>query len=200
MQLGWFAAPIFSSIGNYPSLMIEQINKNSEREGRTWSRLPTFSEKWVDKIRGSADFLGLNYYTSRYVDLIDEPSGVNPSYSGDMQLNLTVKPEWKQSASNYLYSVPQGLGDILRYFIYQWLQSININFLSFPNRWMKKEYNNPAVFITENGWSDKGEMEDNDRIEYLHDHLHQALNAVVNDNCNLKGYTGKIDPENLIIL
>lgn len=95
--------------------MITQIAGNSIREGRAWSRLPSFSDRWIEMIRGSADFLGLNYYTSRYVETTDEPTGRDPSYYRDVNLKLVVKPEWKQSASSWLYAVPQGLGDILRY-------------------------------------------------------------------------------------
>lgn len=53
---------------------------------------------------------------------------------------------------------------------------------------MTKKFSN-IVLITENGWSDRGEFEDNDRIEYLHDHLQQALDVVLNAESNLKGYT-----------
>lgn len=95
--------------------MITQIASNSIREGRSWSRLPTFSDRWVKMLRGSADFLGLNYYSSRVVEIAPEPQGRSPSFTRDMNLKMTVKPEWKQSASDWLYSVPQGLGDILRF-------------------------------------------------------------------------------------
>lgn len=57
-------------------------------------------------------------------------------------------------------------------------------------RWIQREYNNPEVFITENGWADTGELEDNNRIEYLYDHLQEVLDIVLNSKCNLKGYTG----------
>ena len=33
--------------------------------------------------------------------------------------------------------------------------------------WIKEEYNNPPVFITENGYGDSGEIEDIGRIHYL---------------------------------
>jgi beta-glucosidase/6-phospho-beta-glucosidase/beta-galactosidase len=33
--------------------------------------------------------------------------------------------------------------------------------------WIAHEYNNPPVFVTENGFSDRGELEDVDRIKYL---------------------------------
>lgn len=103
--------------------MITQISSNSIREGRAWSRLPVFSDRWVEIIRGSADFLGLNYYTSRFIELAKEPVGPNPSLERDRGMIETIKPEWKASSSDWLYSVPNGLGDILR--------------------WIKEEYKNP---------------------------------------------------------
>lgn len=63
--------------------------------------------------------------------------------------------------------------------------------MNYLIRWIKREYNNPVVFITENGWSDRGELEDDERIEYLHDHLTEIQNVVVNKECNLKGYISK---------
>lgn len=95
--------------------MIQQIANNSKHEGQSWSRLPTFSKEWVHKIRGSADFLGLNYYTSRYIEVPSKPTGVNPSHARDKNFIELVKPEWKRGASDWLYSVPQGLADVLRY-------------------------------------------------------------------------------------
>lgn len=94
--------------------MITQVASNSIREGRSWSRLPEFSEKWIKTIRGSADFLGLNYYTSRYVESIKEAEGTKPSYYSDALLKFSVKPEWERGGSTWLYSVPSGIGDLLR--------------------------------------------------------------------------------------
>lgn len=93
--------------------MISQIGNNSAREGLSWSRLPTFSKEWIDKIRGSADFFGLNYYSSRYVETLNEPAGLVPSYHGDRNLREIVSPTWTNSFG--FYSVPQGCGDMLRY-------------------------------------------------------------------------------------
>lgn len=93
--------------------MIASIASNSIREGRSWSRLPSFTEKWIEMIRGSADFLGLNYYTSRYVESMVEPEGPIPSYQRDMNLKFETKPHWPKSASDWLYSVPTGIEDIL---------------------------------------------------------------------------------------
>ena len=33
--------------------------------------------------------------------------------------------------------------------------------------WIAKEYNNPPVLITENGFSDHGELNDRDRVDYI---------------------------------
>jgi beta-glucosidase/6-phospho-beta-glucosidase/beta-galactosidase len=32
--------------------------------------------------------------------------------------------------------------------------------------WIAKEYNNPPLLITENGFSDHGELDDTDRVDY----------------------------------
>ena len=32
--------------------------------------------------------------------------------------------------------------------------------------WIAKEYNNPPVLVIENGFSDKGELNDRDRVDY----------------------------------
>jgi len=32
--------------------------------------------------------------------------------------------------------------------------------------WIAKEYNNPPLLVIENGFSDKGELNDRDRVDY----------------------------------
>lgn len=97
--------------------MIDRIAKNSKEEGCSWSRLPILSEEWIDEIRGSADFLGLNYYSSRVVGVPRSPVGQNPSYERDRNIKELIKPEWKPSINEWLFSVPEGLGDFLRYLL-----------------------------------------------------------------------------------
>ena len=116
--MGWLSHPIFSKSGGYPPVMVEAIASNSVREGRPWSRLPEMSPKIKAYIQGSADFLGLNYYTSRFVSMNNDSSSIvakNPSWEKDASLNSFIDPSWKRAKSTWLYSVPQGLGDILRY-------------------------------------------------------------------------------------
>lgn len=57
-------------------------------------------------------------------------------------------------------------------------------------RWIKRTYDDPEVFITENGWSDDGQLMDIDRVEYYRLHLEEILAAVLNNESNLKAYTG----------
>lgn len=45
------------------------------------------------------------------------------------------------------------------------------------------------MIITENGWSDAGELNDNGRIEYLRTHLRAVLDARHLDGCAVTGYT-----------
>lgn len=52
-------------------------------------RLPKFTTEQAEMVKGSYDFLGLNYYTSNYASNIVSPYKVNISYSRDSQVNET---------------------------------------------------------------------------------------------------------------
>ncbi|XP_036317493.1 myrosinase 1-like [Rhagoletis pomonella] len=146
-SLGWLAHPIFGKSGNYPYTVIEDITSNSMKEGLAWSRLRPLNLYWSKIIKGSGDFLGLNYYTSRYVQMSDPPAGATPSWEHDSRLKYSVDESWKRAKSDWLYCVPQGMEDILK--------------------WIRDNYDNVEVYITENGWSDEGELMDTGRIDYL---------------------------------
>lgn len=170
-RLGWFAHPIFSKEGGYPKVMVDEIQERSRLEGRPFSRLPDMDESTKSFVRGSSDFFGLNYYTSRLleVDRSEHDPSESPSWYKDSRNLIDVLPTWKCAKSQWLYSVPQGLGQLLK--------------------WINDEYDNPRVFITENGWSDEGELEDDGRIEYMKSHLRAISQAIHDDGCNIFGYT-----------
>lgn len=171
--------------------MKTQIMKNSFAEGRAHSRLQQFSPEWIKKIRGSADFLGLNYYTSRLAKTLPQTKPLSrPTFEHDLRQNHDTKPEWKRAKSTWLYSVPSGIGDLLRFANSPLLrlEFVEISFSFF--RWLKMEYNNLEVIITESGWSDDGQLDDVDRIEYYRSHLEEVLTVVLNGECNVKAYTG----------
>ncbi|XP_055914758.1 myrosinase 1-like isoform X2 [Eupeodes corollae] len=166
-NLGFLAHPLFSKSGGYPEVMVEEIRRNSLKEGRITSRLPDLDGKWKHIIKGSADFLAINYYTSRYISRAEKPIGENPSFERDYDLDESIDPKWKRGLSRWLYCVPEGLESILKF--------------------IRDEYDNVEVIVTENGWSDKGDLEDIERIQYLKSHLQAVLNAI-NDGCNVRGY------------
>lgn len=168
---GFLAQPIFGATGNYPQVMIDEIAARSVVEGRAFSRLPMMSVDLVKYIRGTADFFGLNYYTSFLMETNKTARETNeePSWLKDVGIQQSADPNWKQSKLPLIYDVPQGLRSLLN--------------------WIKDEYNNPPVFITENGWGDEGQMEDVDRIEYFNSHLGSVLQALHEDKCNIIGYT-----------
>lgn len=192
-QLGWLAHPIFK--GDYPAVMRKRIDENSRLEKRTYSRLPLLTAKWIKGIKGSVDFLSLNYYTSRLVGELTEAKLKSqnveiPSWAHDSHLSLTINPKWKQSKAPWIYSVPAGLGQLLRYgFMFYKFMGCSSLKIAHHFRWIKNEYDNPAVIITENGWSDDGRLNDTDRVDYIRDHLKEVLMAVQNDGCNVKGYS-----------
>ncbi|XP_055910676.1 myrosinase 1-like [Eupeodes corollae] len=139
--------------------MVRDITRNSHEEGRFRSRLPSLDGEWKEIIRGSADFFGLNYYSSSLLELPSEPLGQSPSFERD----LNVEVIGDSSVCD-----PAGLESLLH--------------------WIKKEYNNIPMIVTENGWRDEGEIEDYNRTYYLKGHLQAVLNAV-NSGCNVYSYT-----------
>jgi len=59
-------------------------------------------------------------------------------------------------------------------------------------KWIKDEYNNPPIYITENGVACpdqvvKGKVADNDRIEFLTNYL-TALHKAISEGVDVKGY------------
>jgi len=69
------------TIGDYPSSMRSILG----------SRLPKFSKYQAKLVKGSFDFIGLNYYTSYYATNAPESSEVKPSYITDSLVILTSK-------------------------------------------------------------------------------------------------------------
>lgn len=112
--MGWLAYPIFGETGNYPKVMLDDVSRNSKHEGRAWSRLNNLSVYEREIIKHSADFLGLNYYTSRYVEDANPPQGKIPSPQYDSHLKFEIDSKWKRGKSKWLYCVPEGLEGLLK--------------------------------------------------------------------------------------
>jgi beta-glucosidase/6-phospho-beta-glucosidase/beta-galactosidase len=54
--------------------------------------------------------------------------------------------------------------------------------------WVYKEYNQPEIYITENGYSSIGGLNDVDRVEFFNTHLESVLKAI-EDGCNVTAFT-----------
>ncbi|RHN76176.1 putative beta-glucosidase [Medicago truncatula] len=166
-MLGWFMEPL--TTGKYPQSMHCLVGK----------RLPKFSKKQARLLKGSFDFVGLNYYTSMYATNAPQPKNGRLSYDTDSHVNFTSErngvPIGQRAASNWLYVYPKGIQELLLY--------------------VKKVYNNPLIYITENGIDEFNDptlsleeaLMDTYRIDYYHRHLFYIRSAIKN-GVNVKGY------------
>ncbi|XP_022888210.1 beta-glucosidase-like [Olea europaea var. sylvestris] len=166
-MLGWFVAPIVT--GDYPPVMRKQVG----------DRLPTFTPAQAKLVKGSYDFLGINYYTSTYASNSPRKPGTPISYENDKEIAESHErdgmPIGPKGGSDWLYIVPYG--------IYKLLVQI------------KKSYNNPIIYITENGVDEVNNTAltfseaqfDKTRIKYHQDHLFYVKKAM-DEGVDVKGY------------
>ncbi|WRX10714.1 Glycoside hydrolase family 1 - like 4 [Theobroma cacao] len=123
------------------------------------SRIPTFTNHESELVRGSFDFLGVIHYSSYYVE--DDP-GSWELKQRDYNTDLAVKISNVGNASlTYeLPILPWGLQAVLEYF--------------------KQVYENPPIYILENGQRNRrnSTMEDTSRVNYLHAYIGSVLDAV----------------------
>lgn len=165
---GWFANPIV--FGNYPEVMIQRIAKNSQLQGFEISRLPTFSETEIEYNKGTFDFLTINSYTTQLASFLEDTNLSSVHYNTDLNVNFYDDPSWEFAASSWLKVVPWGMRKIIN--------------------WVSHTYgNNIEIFITENGYSDLGELEDEMRISYFRDYLANILGAILDDGARVTRYT-----------
>ncbi|XP_027106819.1 beta-glucosidase 24 [Coffea arabica] len=163
--LGWFLDPLTS--GDYPKSMRDKLG----------GRLPKLTQQQSKLIRGSLDFLGLNYYSSSYAKDIPHATTVNISYTSDFQVNITSirngKPIGAPTGAGFLYVYPKGLTEILVY--------------------LKKNYHNPTIYITENGLAEANissieqAIHDTNRIKFYSGHF-KALKAAIEKGVDVRGF------------
>ncbi|XP_028928047.1 lactase-phlorizin hydrolase [Ornithorhynchus anatinus] len=165
---GWFAHPIFKN-GDYNEVMKTRIRERSLAAGLSKSRLPEFTESEKKRISGTFDFFGLNHYTTILASDLNLPIWMS-SYDGDRGVASTTDRSWLGSGSFWLKVTPFGFRKILN--------------------WVKEEYGNPPIYITENGVSEQGDegLRDPWRSHYLRSYINEALKAV-QDGVDLRGYT-----------
>ncbi|CAL9226376.1 unnamed protein product [Arabidopsis halleri] len=161
--VGWFLDPLV--YGDYPKIMKDTLGE----------RLPRFTLLESQLVKGSIDFLGLNYYFTQYATDSLQPISTPPNIQTDPRANISFSRGGVligvQSA-NFVY-YPPGLRQILNY--------------------IKDNYANPLTYITENGFSTFGNLTlaealaDQGRIESHCSHL-SCLKCAIEDGCNIAGY------------
>ncbi|XP_058065964.1 lactase-like protein [Anopheles bellator] len=167
---GIYMHPIYSETGNYPPVMIDRIARLSREQGFAKSRLPEFTAEEIAKLKGSSDFFGYNGYTTNLVYANDEANSANmrvPSFDHDRNTIEYQDDRWPSTGSDWLKVYPRGMYNVLS--------------------WIRREYNNPPVWVTENGVSDLGGTRDVGRVQYFKDYLNAILDAI-DDGCDVRGY------------
>ncbi|CAM8965918.1 unnamed protein product [Rhodiola kirilowii] len=166
-QLGWFLDPIFC--GDYPKVMREVLG----------DRLPEFTLDEKELVRNSTDFVGLNHYTSRFISHGGSEAEENEFYRSQ---DMTRIEQWKdgdhigeRAASFWLYVVPWGIRNVLKY--------------------ISKRYNNPSIYVTENGMDDEDNdtsplhevLNDDLRVSYFKGYL-AAVSQAIKEGVDVRGY------------
>ncbi|XP_048237315.1 uncharacterized protein LOC124113782 [Haliotis rufescens] len=166
---GMFGHPIYVD-GDFPPVMKEKVAQKNRESGWPEVRLPPFSDSEKKRIKGTHHFLGLNFYSASLARNDPQPVGDTPSYYNDQEVNTYKDPNWLGSGSGWLKVTPWGIRKMLN--------------------WIKYNYNNVDVYVTENGVSDRnGTLKDNYRVRFYRYYINEVLKAIKLDKCNVKGYT-----------
>lgn len=86
--------------------MIDRIEAHSKQQGFPRSRLPTFTQAEIERIRGTSDFFGINSYTTVLVTRNDRNNSANfpiPGFNHDMGVVESFDEKWPKSASVWLH-------------------------------------------------------------------------------------------------
>lgn len=126
---------------------------------------PEYSQEELDTLKEPLDFIGINYYSRGVTRHVPDVWPLNAETVRQPQSTYT-QTDWEVH--------PQAFTDVLN--------------------WVKGRYNNPPIYITENGsaFYDPPQAE-NDRIDdplrqsYLKAHL-LAVHTAINDGCDIRGY------------
>ncbi|KAL0323705.1 UNVERIFIED_CONTAM: Beta-glucosidase 11 [Sesamum calycinum] len=171
--MGWFLEPVLT--GKYPKTMIDCV---------PCENLAAFSDGEAEMLKGSVDFLGLNYYTGFFV--ANDPNPTDIGYLGDQRVEIcfsdaTGKKLGPEAGLFWLHVYPEGIYNVLiKYVIDKYGDKI------------------PPIYITENGVAEKNNEKltvteacvDSMREDYHKTHFVYLLKAMKEKTApaNVKGY------------
>ncbi|KAF7833962.1 beta-glucosidase 24 [Senna tora] len=166
--LGWIMEPLV--FGDYPKIMRELAKE----------RLPYFTQQEKDLIKGSFDFIGVSYYSATYVKSVPPNPNEPPHFVADVLAVQLMEKDGipmgpPSEGSQFKYTYPVGIEKLLNF--------------------MKDNYDNPKIYIAENGISEANKKNvtleealfDPHRINNTLSHLYRIHNAIKN-GVNVKGY------------
>lgn len=149
---GWFTDPPY--FGDYPAVMRERLG----------DMLPQFTGEEQRLLKGSMDYLALNYYTS---DQVAHSPG-----NGPFEIDRVLCPGYPRTEMDWPI-VPEGFRLLLH--------------------WLAKRYPGLPIYITENGAAmpdradANGFVADDDRIDYLRTHI-GAMQQAAREGVPMAGY------------
>lgn len=148
--------------------MRELVDAASTKEGLSYSRLPQFTEAEVAEIVNTMDFIGLNHYTTEY---IEHQERTDYGWEGDQDIARSFDSEWPESSAVWLRVVPWGFRKMLQ--------------------WIGRTYGNPEIYVTENGFADyyTSGVNDTERVNYYRSYINEMLKAVTIDDVRVTTYT-----------
>ena len=163
---GWFTDPVV--FGDYPSVMRERVG----------ARLPQFTPEERALVKGSADFLGLNHYSTLYASArppaanADIGGNGNGGMSADQDVYLSTDPGWEQTDLQWNI-VPEGFRKLLN--------------------WIAVRYPGYPIYVTENGCACNEPdvfraLDDDQRCRFLLLYTDAMAAAVLEDRVDVRGY------------
>lgn len=160
--LGLFAHPVYIN-GDFSPTLKHQVLVHCEAVGEE-TRLPLITEKEKKIIKGTHDFFGLNFYRSQLVkdNCTLNGSQTPQSFDTDKDTVELMDPSWPGTDASWLKMTSFGMRRILK--------------------WIKENYGDPAIIITENGCNQAGEheetgeraLEDYFRVEWYRRYLNEV--------------------------
>lgn len=171
-ESGWILDPV--QFGDYPRIMRDLVG----------DRLPKFTAQESEDLKGSADFLGINYYTAIWARNREEKVSEDDKWwDNDSQADTFGEDPDGNRIGEFMG--PEGL---------VWFRSCPWG-LRKALAWIKNRYGNIALYITENGTLDPDgaapldkALDDQHRIKFVSAHLRAAAESIRQDHVNLKGF------------
>ncbi|RDX98303.1 Beta-glucosidase 11, partial [Mucuna pruriens] len=147
------------TFGDYPDIM---------KKNAAW-RLPSFTHKESNMVKGSIDFLGINFYYTYYVK--DSPGS--------------------QGMKDKSYKADMAVEELQCFQLISWMVQIPITTWSLQAVLdsLKNAYGNIPIYIHENGQQTprNSSLDDWQRVKYLHAYVGSMLDAL-RSGSNVKGY------------